>query len=65
MMIRYFLFFLLFCNTMFAQKKISFDRMVEYEVVGEVNLKKRIFLSNSKDESRDDHFSKTRKKKTI
>jgi hypothetical protein len=51
MMIRYCLFVLLCCNTIFAQKKISFDRMIEYEVVGEVNLKKRIFLSNSKDES--------------
>lgn len=51
MAIRFFLFVLFFCSTVFAQKKISFDRMIEYEVVGEVNLKKQYFLSNSKDDS--------------
>lgn len=50
-MIRYFLFFLLFCSNMIAQKKLSFDRMIEYEVVGAFDWKKQIFLTSSTDQS--------------
>lgn len=50
MMSRFFYVLLLLGNSLFAQKMISFDRRIEYEVIGSLNLKKLYFLSNSKDE---------------